>query len=58
MRTQRHEIAVKAASGPYDGPAWRATCSCGRYDSGRRGSPGQAEQAGRDHAKAKNEATQ
>ncbi len=32
---------------------WRSTCSCGKYTSGLHSSPGHAEQAGHDHAKAK-----
>ena len=37
-----------------DGQDWyRAVCTCG-YRSGLNGYPGRAEQAGHDHAKAKN----
>ena len=54
-----HEITVRSVVRPnqdWQGPAYRAYCSCGSYQSKSVGYPGHAEMAGRAHADAKNAA--
>lgn len=53
-----HEITVRSETRLYSTKWWRARCTCGKYMSGLHGSPGRAEQAGRDHVNAKNRASQ
>ena len=57
-RAEGHRITVRPAAAFDGGDWWRSACSCGKYTSGLWRSPGRAEAAGRDHAKAMNDAAQ
>jgi len=48
----KHEITVQHSRGFSMQDIYRAVCSCGKYSSRKFGSPGKAESAGTDHAKA------